>query len=273
MAGRNRVYRRTMRFTVLGSGTTVPDIERGPPGFLIETSRAAWLVDGGSGTVQRCAAAGADPRKLRGGFYSHLHPDHCADLISLCFAMRVGPPPRTEDYTVYGAQGLAEHVARLGDVWSKSMRPGGGSLNVHEVSRAQPAELWDLDLRVLTAPAQHSRNAIHYRFESEGRSVVYSGDTGPSDALIALAEGCDLLVCECAGSDERPLPGHLFPQAIRELATRSRPREIWLTHLYPHVDAPTAVEVVAASGVPTRHASDGDHWPPGSLPLDGPWRL
>lgn len=262
-----------MRFTVLGSGTIVPDTERGPPGFLIETSSAAWLVDGGSGTIQRCAFAGVDARKLRGGFYSHLHPDHCAELVSLCFSMRAGPLPRTEDYVVYGAEGLAEHVNRLERVWSKSMQPGKGVLRVTEVPRSQSAELSDLELQVLTAPAQHSRNAIHYRFESGGRSVVYSGDTGPSDALVTLAKNCDLLVCECAGSDERPIPGHMFPQAILALARQARPKEIWLTHLYPHVNSSKAVQVVATSGIPTRHASDGDHWPRGSLPLDGPWRL
>jgi ribonuclease BN (tRNA processing enzyme) len=81
------------------------------------------------------------------------------------------------------------------------------------------------------------------------------------------------LVCECAGSDAEPLPGHMFPEAIRALVEKARPAAVWLTHLYPHVNASEAVRTVAQSGVPTRHAHDGDMWPQGSLPLDGAWRL
>ena len=260
-----------MRFIVLGSGTIVPDSNRGTPGFLVETSQGAWLVDGGSGTLQRCAQSGVDPRKLRGGFYSHRHPDHCGELTALCFAMRVGPPPRSDDYPIWGAKGLAEHVVRLQHVWAKSMRPGSGLLTVHELSPTD--SIRDLNLQVQTAPAQHSHGALHYRFESEGKSVVYSGDTGPSEALVSLATDCDLLICECAGSDAEPLPGHLYPKAIRTLVEKAQPSEVWLTHLYPHVNASQAVHTVAQSGIPTRHAQDGDVWPQGSLPLDGAWRL
>ena len=251
----------------------MPDAERGPPGFLVETSQGAWLVDGGSGTIQRCAQSGIDPRKLRGGFYSHRHPDHCGELAALCFAMRVGPPPRSDDYPIWGATGLGDHVARLEHVWAKSMRPGSGRLTVHELSLTEHSRVQDLDLHVEAAPARHSHGALHYRFESEESSVVYSGDTGPSDALVSLAKDCDLLVCECAGSDAEPLPGHLFPNAIRAIVDKACPAEVWLTHLYPNVNASEAVHTVALSGVPTRHARDGDVWPPGSLPLNGAWRL
>jgi ribonuclease BN (tRNA processing enzyme) len=80
-----------VRFTVLGSGTSVPDADRGPAGFLLQVGGRAWWIDGGSGTLQRTVRAGVDPRTLDGGFYSHHHPDHCADLVPLLFAMRAGP--------------------------------------------------------------------------------------------------------------------------------------------------------------------------------------
>ena len=70
-------------FIVLGSGTTVPSPDRGPAGFLLRVGSEIYLIDGGSGTLQRCAKLGIDPRMLSGGFYSHRHPDHTGDLVPL----------------------------------------------------------------------------------------------------------------------------------------------------------------------------------------------
>lgn len=251
----------SLEFTVLGSGTSVPDPERGPAGFLVRTSHGAWLVDGGTGTLQRCMQAGVDPRRLSGGVYSHHHPDHCADLVPLLFAMRVGPPPRAADYPIWGGEGLASLVAGLQSTWGKWITPGTGQLRVNELPLEVPSEVQlapDLFLR--TRPAAHSAGALHLQFASGSHRVVFSGDTGPSGELARLAEGADLLVCECAGSDEEPVGGHLYPSAIAELVAEARPHQVWLTHMYPHVDPAIAVETVARTGIPTRHASDLDRW-------------
>ena len=59
-----------MKFTLLGTGTTVPDVERGPTGFLLQAGGAALLIDGGSGTLQRLKKAGVDARDLDGAVHS-----------------------------------------------------------------------------------------------------------------------------------------------------------------------------------------------------------
>jgi ribonuclease BN (tRNA processing enzyme) len=110
------------------------------------------------------------------------------------------------------------------------------------------------------APARHPAGALHLRFEADGVSVTFSGDTGWSDPLVELATGTDLLVCECAGSDEAPIDDHLHPSAIRRLVEQARPKEVWLTHLYPGVDPNLAAETVRSSGVGTRRAADLDAW-------------
>jgi ribonuclease BN (tRNA processing enzyme) len=256
-----------LRFTILGSGTTVPDADRGPAGFLLAANGATFLVDGGSGTLQRCARAGTDPRTLDGGVYSHHHPDHCGDLVPLLFAMRVGPPPRSRDYPIWAGEGFAAFYTGLRHAYGKWMQPGTGTVQLHELSIHLPS-LVELHpgLALRTAPAVHSASALHLRFESEGRSVTFSGDTAWSDALVELAAGTDLLVCECAGSDDAPVEGHLTPSEIRRLAEAARPHEVWLTHLYPDVDPERAVATVASSGVRTRHAADLDTWESDALP-------
>jgi ribonuclease BN (tRNA processing enzyme) len=248
-----------LRFTVLGSGTAVPDAERGPAGFLVQWGGGAWLVDGGSGTLQRCVRAGVDPRALTGGFYSHHHPDHCGDLVPLLFAMRVGPPPRVTDYPIVAGAGFAAFFERLQAAYGSWITPGRGAVQVRELSLDGPDGVTTPEgLVVRSLPAVHSAGAVHLRFEAGGRSVVFSGDTAWSDALVELATGADLLVCECAGADDHPVEGHLAPSEVRRLAERARPGAVWLTHLYPFVEPELALATVAASGVPCRRAADLD---------------
>ena len=255
----------SFRFTVLGSGTSVPDAARGPAGFLVAWNEHRWLVDGGSGTLQRCMRAGTDPRTLAGGFYSHHHPDHCGDLVPLLFSMRVGPPPRSADYPIVAGRTFAAFFDRLQAAYGRWIDPGAGRVRIHELSLEGPDRFETPEgLVVRTAPANHSAGALHLRFEADGHAVVFSGDTAWSDTLVPLAAGADLLVCECAGSDESPVDGHLAPSEVRRVAEAARPGAVWLTHLYPSVDPDLAVQTVAASGVPTRRAEDGDTFAPGA---------
>jgi ribonuclease BN (tRNA processing enzyme) len=247
-----------VRFWVLGSGTSVPDPDRGPAGFLLQHAGKSWLVDGGSGTLQRCARAGCDPRALDGGIYSHHHPDHCADLVPLLFSMRVGPPPRQHDYPIVAGEGFARFFEGLCSVYGKWITPGKGQVHIDELSLSGPQQRDLGGVTLLTRPANHTAGALHLRFEAEGRSVVFSGDTGPSAELALLARGADLLVCECAGEVE----GHLSPSEVAAIVSEARPKQVWLTHLYPDVDPEQAVATVAATGVAVRRASDLDLWEP-----------
>jgi len=246
-----------VELVILGSGTTYPDAERGPAGLWLRAAGRSWLIDGGSGTLQRCARAGGDPLTFCGGVFSHRHADHTGDLVPWLFTHRVAG--RTEPWPIWAGRGFQAFFDKLTGVYGDWIRPAGG-VPITELS-LEGADAADLGgVRLLTRPANHSAGALHLRFEADGAAIVFSGDTGPSDALAELATGADLLVTECAGSDEAPIEGHLSPTDIRRIAEQARPKEIWLTHLYPGVSSPVAVATVAASGIPTRHAADFDRW-------------
>ena len=249
-----------MRFVVTGSGTSTPHPDRGPAGFLVHVGARAWLVDGGSGTLQRCARLGVDARALAGGFYTHRHPDHTGNLVPLLFAMHT-PPARRTDYPIYAGAGFQVFLDGLRAVYGASLdlAPGASTV-VTELPLTGPSTVDLGDLVVRARPAVHAAGALHFRFEADDRVVVFSGDTGPSADLVVLADRADLLVCECAGSDEAPVPNHLTPSAIAELVDAAHPAEVWLTHLFGHVDADRAVATIAATGVRVRRAEDLDAW-------------
>ena len=110
-----------------------------------------------------------------------------------------------------------------------------------------------------TLPANHGAGALHLRFESpDGGVIVFSGDTGPSENLITLSRGVDVLVTECAVEPNDPYGGHLCAEDIVQIVRGARPKRVLLTHFYPGVDVARALGLIAAEGVDVRRAEDGD---------------
>lgn len=251
-----------MRFTVLGSGTAAPDPERGPAGFIARTPMGAVLLDGGSGTLGRCAAAGTDPRELAAVVYSHRHPDHTADLVPLLFALRATARARSQPLRIYAARGFAAHLAGLRAVYGHWIEPPCGVELIELPADSRGSAQLLPDLRLRTAPAPHSAGALHLALTSPEARVAFSGDTAPSPELTRLASGVDLLVCECALPEPEAGVEHMDPESVARLAAAACPGELWLTHLYPRTDPIRALAIVASAGVPVRHARDLDEWQP-----------
>ncbi len=249
-----------MRFTLIGTGTTVPSAQRGPAGFLVEEGRARVLVDGGTGTLQRLAKMGVDARDLDGGVYSHRHVDHCGDLVPLLFTMRVGiDRPRLRDYPIWAGAGFHDYFEGLRQLYPMWLTSQRYTVPITEMSLETPdgADLPG-DVRLDTRPAQHSEGALHLRFTAPGGATVcFSGDTGPSEHLVELARGVDVLVTECAVPGPDEWNSHLWPEAVAELVDAARPRRVVLTHLYPTVDPHDALRRVRSTGIPVERGFDG----------------
>lgn len=249
-----------MRFTLVGTGTTVPDATRGPAGFLVESDGARILVDGGSGTMGRLASLGVDARELDGGVYSHRHVDHCGDLVPLLFTMKVGAEkPRRRDYPIWAGGGFLDFFAALERAYGKWIQPEEWKVRIAELVLDGPDGA-DLPggVRLDTLPAVHSAGALHLSFTGPGGyRVVFSGDTGPSEALAKLAEGADVLVTECAVETTDRWNSHLCAADVAAIVDAARPKRVVLTHLYPMVDPSEALRIVRATGVPVERGHDG----------------
>jgi ribonuclease BN (tRNA processing enzyme) len=250
-----------VRFTLAGTGTLVPDGERGSAGFLLQDGGTALLVDGGSGTIQRLARSGFDARFLDGGVYSHRHLDHCGDLPALLFTLGYSfDMPRSRDYPIWAGQGFPAMMTGIGAAWGKQVSTGRFAVPIVELPLSGPGHA-ELPGGILldTLPANHEEGALHLRFTGRsGATVVFSGDTGPSENLVKLARGVDLLVCECALPEGHPYPLHLAPSHVAALVDAARPRQVRLTHFYLGTDPEAAVALVASTRVSTSRGFDGE---------------
>lgn len=219
-----------MTLTVLGSGTCVPQAARGSAGYLLRAGQGPILVDAGPGTLARLAAAGEDWTAIDTVVITHLHPDHTLDLATLLQA--AGSTPglrRTQPLLIAGCPGLAGFVTGL-DALYGGLEGEGFALEVREITGG-PLSLPGCSLTA--APSGHAPGSLSLRFESSGKSIVYSGDASVRGELALLAREADLLLCECSFPDGWDSPDHLCAGQVGDIAAAAGARRVVLTHMYP----------------------------------------
>lgn len=259
-------------FVTLGTmGGPVSDGHRSQPANAILHDGKTYLVDTGDGTVQQMARAGLPLPSVRAIFLSHLHVDHIGGLAAI-----LGLRNQTEArdiLNIYGPPGTRELVAGLVaslqpsakagyGIPGKSWTPPENTVMVIELRDGETIRVDDMTVRVAQNThydfAPGSVEDRHYksfalRFDLPGRSIAYTGDTGPSAAVERLASGVDLLVSEMIDIDAtldrvaRTNPNmpaavkatmvqhltthHLTPQEVGALAARARVKAVAVTHI------------------------------------------
>ena len=267
-----------IRFHILGAGGAVPTPTHTPAAHLVTVDGDPVLVDPGPGALVRHVRSGEAPRgvdDLEHVLLTHLHPDHCADLLPLLFALHSVVPQRTDPLHLIGPHGLADYLGKLRDLYGSWIEPRRRKLEVRELG---PGERFALPGggRVTAFAVHHprdrfTRSPLGYRFEdTTGRLAVFSGDTGACPGLEEAAAGADLLVVECSTPDELAVDGHLTPSEVADLCSRARPARVVLTHQYPAAAELDLVDLVGRSWSGEVHqARDGDVFEIGDPPAPG----
>ena len=199
-----RVRQTKTRLILLGTAGG-PRPRRAPSAAsqVIVANDMAYVVDCGDGVARQLTAAGIPVSRLRHIFITHQHSDHNADygnLILLSWAeLRAavdawGPPPLEKMTRLFLELNEFDINTRIADEGRKPLAP---LLKPHEITRSGLV-MQDDNVKVTAALVAHPpiEHAFAYRFDTADRSIVISGDTARSDALIKLAQGADVLVHE-----------------------------------------------------------------------------
>ena len=239
---------------MLGTGTPNADPDRSGPAVSVVRNGRAYLIDAGPGIVRRAAAAqragvGAlDPKNLSVLFLTHLHSDHTIGLPDVILS--AWTLERTVPLEVYGPPGtraMVEHLlaAYQADIRNRidGLEPAtetGWRVNVHEIAPGVVLDDGNVKVTAFAVPHGDWEQSFGYRFDAADRSIVISGDTRASDAVVAACNGCDLLLHEVYSADRfRTRPeawqryharAHTSTDELALLATRARPRQLVLYH-------------------------------------------
>jgi len=277
---------------MLGTGTPIPDPDRSGPAVAVVVDDVAYLFDAGAGVVRRAAAAGragvkAFAPERPGGqpnprfqaiFITHLHSDHTLGLADAIFTPWI--QGRAAPVDVHGPPGLARLLKSIGDGYADDIHvrttdPGGPSPDgwravAHEVGPGVVYRDDRITVRAFAVQHVEGLHAYGYRIDTPDRSIVISGDTRQSDAVIAACNGCDLLIHEVLSDTAfRAYPperqpyhaaAHTLATQVGEVATRARAKRLVLTHVIANgaSDAVVLGEVRSAFKGPVVLAHDLD---------------
>jgi ribonuclease BN (tRNA processing enzyme) len=248
-----------------------PRPHRAQSSNLLIVNGTLYVIDAGDGAARRIAKAGFNVRDVGTIFITHHHDDHTAGVGTLMSA--AWDNQRTKPINVYGPPQTEELVKAAVQYFTISadirIADGGRTIPIgqlffgHDVGTGVIYN--DNNIRVTTIenthfdfqkiPASARQKSYSYRFETPGRVIVFTGDTGPNEALVELAKGADLLVSEANSIEQRMqdlirsgqwqvmtpeeqvrikgqmAEGHLSTDDVGKMATRAGVKTVVLTHL------------------------------------------
>lgn len=221
-----------LRFVTLGTADATPQANRGPSSTFVQYESQRFLVDIGSGALQKLLRAGCTPSELDAVFLTHAHVDHLGDLLPLLFGVGVGVIKRDRPLTLYASAQTFEHVRGMHHAFEQWTERKRELLRWVEVVPHQQFELGAL--RVHTGSVHHTDSSVAFKWETpDGRTLAIPGDTGTHPPLIDFVREVDGMIIECGSDPKRPVDTHLTPQQLSDLLGAAQPKHAWVVHLAP----------------------------------------
>src|SRR3569832_1619872 len=199
-----------LRVLACGTSSPVADHDRAAACVAIFAAGHFWVVDAGMGAWENFALWRIPGEKIGAIFYTHFHSDHIAELGE--FNLQTWGAGRPAPLQVYGGRGIEQVVQGFADAYAldssyrtahhgpEIMNPDKGLMEAHSffVDEGKPEgtvilEQDGLVVRAFNVDHAPIKPAVGYRFDYKGRSAVVSGDTKPSQSLVAAAKGADVL--------------------------------------------------------------------------------
>jgi ribonuclease BN (tRNA processing enzyme) len=220
-----------VQVTVLGSGDAFGSGGRLHSAYLIESPEATFVVDCGSTILQGLKRRQVDPARLDFVCLSHLHGDHFGGVPFL-FMDFLYESRRKRPFTVYGPPDTERRVQALFQALYQRQADDALPFEVSFVELTSPGTTVVQGVALEAFAVAHVSELVCYGFRITvaGRTIVYSGDTGWTDALTTRAKGADLFICECS-TFETQLDIHVsYPEIAARAATLGC-RRLLLSHL------------------------------------------
>jgi ribonuclease BN (tRNA processing enzyme) len=248
-----------------------PRAHRAQSSNLLIVNGTLYVIDVGDGAARRITKAGFNVRDVGTIFITHHHDDHTAGVGTLMSA--AWDNQRTKPINVYGPPKTEELVKAAVQYFTISadirIADGGRTIPIgqlffgHDVGTGMIYNDANITVTAIEnthfdfqkVPASARQKSYSYRFDTPGRVIVFTGDTGPTDALVELAKGADLLVSEANSIEQRMqdlvrsgqwqvmtpeeqvrikrqmAEGHLSTDDVGKMATRAGVKTVVLTHL------------------------------------------
>ncbi len=210
--------------------------------YLVRSGAAAILLDAGTGSFAKLALA-IDYRQLGAIVISHMHSDHFFDLVPFRYTLKYGHLPLQRRLSLWLPPGGRNRLDALRHAVSVDAAADffESVFDVREYEASDPLIVGDVTLRFRRT--HHFVETYAARADCNGASITYSADTGPCDAVVDLARGASVFLCEAGFGlqrDEAAQSGHCTAEEAGEMAQQAGVTRLVLTH-YPAAFQPQAL--------------------------------
>lgn len=235
--------------------------DRSEPSSLLIVDGRPYLIDCGIGTAQRLVEADIQSEDIGAIFITHHHPDHDLGLVDVMGndffkletanssrTISIYGPPQTKDlvakafnylsipFGVFAAEPdgvppayrMGSHAGDLKNPFIAHEIDGDGLFYHDDKIRVFAAE--NTHYALMPAESRAWMKSLSYRFETPHGVVVFTGDTGPSDAVARLAEGADVLVAQASVANSSQRDALVKTMAERNHWSRERAKA-FMAHL------------------------------------------
>jgi ribonuclease BN (tRNA processing enzyme) len=232
---------------VLGVGSPGISADRSGTSIGVIVRGTIYLFDAGPGVERRMfearARANSGIQNFGPIFITHLHSDHTLGIPAVLYYVRDMSKP----FSVYGPPGLKNMMTHILAAWQEDRdvrvtglehaNPVRWETDVHEATSGTVFQDSNITVKTFEVPHGIWKHALGYRVETPDRSIVISGDTRPSDAIVQACSGCDVLVHEVVWENPDGPPrnqymkdSHTSPAELGEIAARAKAKMVVLYH-------------------------------------------
>ena len=246
------------KLIVLGSGTPNPDPNRAGSAYAVVVNETPYLIDFGPGVIRRAASLSPPwggkieamtVKNFEHAFLTHIHSDHSAGLADLLLTPWI--MGRDKKLNLYGPKGLEQMASSTLEAFEDDInyriygtQPSnkiGYKFNFYLLTEGLIYEDENVSVEAFKVPHGGFDDAYGFRFTTEDKVIVFSGDTGPSKTLEKFAAGADILVHEVysnAGFLKKTKDWQVYHQGhhtstfeVGEIASRAKPKLLLLSHI------------------------------------------
>jgi ribonuclease BN (tRNA processing enzyme) len=177
---------------------------------------------------------------------SHFHLDHIGGVAPFLFGTKYAPQTqsRQKRLTIFGPHGLEQLLRRFDEANDYKLFKQPFPIEIREVGPDAEFEILP-GITAKTMATPHTPESLALRLTDGTGSIVYTSDTGYSEALASFALNVDLLLMECSFFQDKPVEKHLELREAMRLAELANTKKVILTHLYPEWDG---IDLAAEAG-------------------------
>ncbi len=213
----------------VGTGDAFGSGGRRNSAILLRERGRTLLLDCGPTTLLGLKALGIDPCEIDAIAISHFHGDHAAGVPFLLID-HLYQNQRTTPLEVHGPVGIRERVETMTRMFGYDTETERGYELSYSEFRAGGQEAAGFTITPLEA-YHHPATCPHMlRVESDDRAILFSGDTGWTEALPEQVGDVSLFISECTLVEET-FEYHLSHERMCRERARFCCDRIVLTHL------------------------------------------